>query len=262
MQDVLLDIGLVNSMLRSSLVIIEQKAITAEMISNDIINLTATPHRDDYSTEVIRTTALLTQAQRIVGQFAIYLEYGRNQLSQTTNISRKYERIGEHSNELTNQIVSLQNNLSAATDSVNAIAANLQQITSDVATVNYVIAFANSTLQNADSLLNDLQISLMVIRNHIEELGEIIGEEVTNNDFSGSGSGFGSGFMSGAGSENGQVEPSIPSDAEPLTVRMGVALLEERVGSLTREVDECAEVLRLAEDHVTSLQRTAQEINK
>ena len=262
MQDVLIDIGLINSMLRSSLVIIEQKAIAAEMISNDIINLTATPYRDDYSTEVIRTMTLLTQVQQITGQLAIYLEYGRNQLSQATNISSKYERIGEHSNELTNQIVSLQNNLSAVMDSVNAIATNLQQITSDVATVNYVIAFANSTLQNADLLLNDLQISLMVIRNHIEELGETIGEEGTNNDFSGSGSGFGSGFMSGMGSENGQVESSIPPDSQPLTVRMGVAFLEERVGSLTREVDECEEVLLLAEDHVTSLQRTAQEINK
>ncbi len=262
MQDVLLDSGLIGAAIRSSEESIEQTAIAAEIILNDIINMTSTPYGDGFAAEVDRTTALLTRSEQITGQVYTYLRYAQIQLSQAVNISQKYEQIGENSNELTSQITSLQNNFSAISNTFNSVTAKLPQLIADVATVNYVIAFANSTIENTDSELNNLQISLMRIQNQIQDLRMWLGEAVENDDMSGSGSGLGSGFESGMESGDEEIEPFVPEDDATATIQMSVALLGERVVDVREEVEECAVVLQQAEDHVTSLREEAREINE
>ncbi len=268
MRDVFINNGLTSALILSFVGGIEQKANTSEMILNDIINITSIPLPEDFSDEVVRTAALLTRSEQITSQLVTYLRYARIQLSQAVNISLKYKQIGEQGTDLTNQIISLQNNLSVISELFNTVTAKLPQLLADITTVNDVITFAESTIENTDSELIDLQISLMRIRNEIQELADLIGEKRSGSDeISGSGfgssSGIGSGFESGMGSGNEEeIRLFEPEDGMATTIQMGVSLLAERMTGVREELEECARVLQQAEDHVTSLRDEAREINK
>ena len=254
MQNVLIDIGLINSIIQPLNLSAIQKAEIAQAIETNITSV-AMQHSADYSDELTRARASLADAIRVRDGTVTALTNAQIQFSQAINITQKYRVIGVQ----TEEIISVINDLEGVRDDVNerveAASVSFNQLVRDVDAVEDSVTFANRTFEDAESAINELQYALMWITNQIEELTMLLGEEDDTDVISGSGSGSGSGIE--------PIEPvNVLPETPPTTLIGGVALLRVGVAALVSEVDSCEMVLQRAESHVISLQQVAEAINK
>ena len=262
MQGVLVDIGDVNTVIQPIISMLQEMAERSEVISMEIAN-TSSMHSQNFSSEQARAAALLIQVTRVSDMVTLYLSYAQNQLQQAVNVSLKYQGVSSNTDYLANQIAGLRNLLNESTVLLDAVSRDLQQLEVDVAMANDIIRSSNATLESADSTVTHIRNTLMRTRNYIQEFQVIVGEEAANEDpvgGSGSGSRIGSGIGSGMSPFDSTTSP--PPDATPTSVVMGVAILQERVDLLNRDVSECEEVIQEAGDNLMQLRMTAQRINK
>ena len=254
MQNVLIDIGLISSIIQPLNLSAIEKAVVAQSIEANITSVSM-EHDADYSEELTRARASLGDAIRVRDDAMTALTNAQLQLSQAVNITRKYNAIGVQTEGNISVINDLEGIRDDVRERVEAASASANQLARDVDAVENSVRFSNMTFENAETAINELQYALMWISNQIEELTLLLGEEAGSDVISGSGSG------SGFGIEPIEPETLLP-ETPPTTVIEGVALLRAAVTALGSEVDSCEMVLQRAESHVINLQQEAEEINK
>ena len=215
----------------------------------------ASQHEGNFTEAIGLVEATLAKAQRVSRDIVLLLMQAEAYRGEAGRLVIAYEQIIANLSLIAeNADISEQQLVEVRGRKDYAVAVSLQ-LESVAASIRSILVLATTTIENAEDLLMQTQGFIMLIRDDIDVLKMLIGEEVVF-----SGSGLSSGLGLGSGSGMGPVSPPLPEPVE--TILEGVALLRSVVGGLKSTLAECTAVVAMAELHAGELEQQAAEIQR
>ena len=257
LQAILIDVGPINVSLTAIADRLREQAVLADALESNISGIEQ-QHEGNFSDAVAVAEATLSEVEQVSRDIDLSLTQARAYQAEAERLVVTYDQIIANLSLISENANTSEQQLAEVRERKDYAVVMSSELASVVASIESILALAATTVDVAEELLTQTWGFIFLVRDDIDMLNMLIGEEVDSSDIgSGSGSGSGSGLGLGLGAS---MAPDSPSSVS--TILEGVASLQSVVSGLESTLAVCAEVADEAEQHSVELEQQAADIQR